>query len=330
MLCSQFQQSSVSHGYVGNRSATFPLQLHEWEVDVVPTVHFSNHLGYGATRGSACIPEEVHDLLNALLQDNGIVYDAILTGFVPNHDIIQVIFDCVLAYKKDHPKVLWLLDPVMGDQGKMYVDTNVISTYKAMIPHAFAITPNAFEVEILTDIVIHTQMDAKRGLEKIYQLYGIQNAIITSFEVEESPGTLFCMGYSCEHGKPQLFLYQFPSLSGVFTGTGDLFSGLLLAKYREELDKRKHQQSDETKQTKRPTVLACAVGQVLSCMHTVLVNTKTYADEILLEDPKIASDEFLLSNARELRLIQSRTALLSKKSIYEAEFLPGFEEGEDV
>jgi pyridoxine kinase len=38
-------QSHVVHGYVGNRCATFPLQLLGWEVDQINTVQFSNHTG---------------------------------------------------------------------------------------------------------------------------------------------------------------------------------------------------------------------------------------------------------------------------------------------
>ena len=45
-------QSSVAYGYVGNCAATFPLQRLGHEVWPVHTVHFSNHTGYGAWRGS--------------------------------------------------------------------------------------------------------------------------------------------------------------------------------------------------------------------------------------------------------------------------------------
>lgn len=38
-------QSHVVHGYVGNKAATFPLQLLGFEVDALNTVQFSNHTG---------------------------------------------------------------------------------------------------------------------------------------------------------------------------------------------------------------------------------------------------------------------------------------------
>lgn len=44
-------QSHVVSGYVGNKSATFPLQLLGFEVDAINTVQFSNHTGYGHWKG---------------------------------------------------------------------------------------------------------------------------------------------------------------------------------------------------------------------------------------------------------------------------------------
>ncbi len=38
-------QSSVVYGYVGNKSATFPLQVLGFDVDPINTCQFSNHTG---------------------------------------------------------------------------------------------------------------------------------------------------------------------------------------------------------------------------------------------------------------------------------------------
>ena len=44
-------QSHVAHGYVGNKSAVFPLQLLGFEVDAVNSVQFCCHTGYPTWRG---------------------------------------------------------------------------------------------------------------------------------------------------------------------------------------------------------------------------------------------------------------------------------------
>eukprot|EP00971_Amphidinium_carterae_P115413 2285841-Amphidinium_carterae.1 len=57
-------QSSVAHGYVGNRAATFPLQLLGFEVDVVNSVQFSNHTGYKTVKGQKLNGEDTAACLN--------------------------------------------------------------------------------------------------------------------------------------------------------------------------------------------------------------------------------------------------------------------------
>ena len=49
-------QSHVVSGYVGNKSAAFPLQLLGFEVDTINSVQFSNHTGYTAgVRGQVVV-----------------------------------------------------------------------------------------------------------------------------------------------------------------------------------------------------------------------------------------------------------------------------------
>lgn len=54
-------QSHVVHGYVGNKSATFPLQVLGFEVDAINSVHFSNHTGYGKFKGQVLSDEELSE-----------------------------------------------------------------------------------------------------------------------------------------------------------------------------------------------------------------------------------------------------------------------------
>ena len=45
-------QSHVVHGYVGNKCAVLPLQLHGFDVDPINSVQFSNHTGKKAVQAS--------------------------------------------------------------------------------------------------------------------------------------------------------------------------------------------------------------------------------------------------------------------------------------
>ena len=64
-------QSHVVSGYVGNKSATFPLQLLGYEVDAINSVQFSNHTGYTkGIRGQRLQDVELWDLVEGLLAND--------------------------------------------------------------------------------------------------------------------------------------------------------------------------------------------------------------------------------------------------------------------
>lgn len=56
-------------------------------------------------------------------------------------------------FKEANPEMIWLMDPVMGDEGQLYVSEDVIPEYRklALSPKQLVdiITPNQFELEIL-------------------------------------------------------------------------------------------------------------------------------------------------------------------------------------
>jgi len=52
-------QSHVAYGHAGNSAAVFPLQRLGHDVHPVLTVNFSNHTGYGETRGPLIAPADV-------------------------------------------------------------------------------------------------------------------------------------------------------------------------------------------------------------------------------------------------------------------------------
>lgn len=41
----------------------------------------------------------------------------------------------------------WVLDPVMGDNGRLYVAEEVVPAYQALVAYADLILPNQFEAE---------------------------------------------------------------------------------------------------------------------------------------------------------------------------------------
>lgn len=115
-------QSHVVHGYVGNKSATFPLQLLGFDVDAINSCQLSSHTGYRTFKG-----EKLHgDQLLAILQgleENGLMgaYSHVLTGYVSTPSFLEAIAAAVRTIRRLNPGAVYVCDPVMGDHGKLYV-----------------------------------------------------------------------------------------------------------------------------------------------------------------------------------------------------------------
>ena len=123
-------QSHVVHGYVGNKSATFPLQLLGFDVDPVNSVHFSNHTGYpGGFAGDVLKGEQLWALYEGL-KKNGLAraYTHVLTGYIGAVDFLRTVVRLVRDIRAQKPdsNVPYYCDPVLGDNGKCYVPQALI------------------------------------------------------------------------------------------------------------------------------------------------------------------------------------------------------------
>ena len=156
-------QSHVAYGYVGNRAATFPLQRLGHEVWAVNTVEFSNHTGYGAWKGRTASAEQVADIVQGI-EALGMLAkcDALLTGYVGDAALGDVVLDTARKVRAANPKAVWCCDPVLGDiDTGIYVKPGIDAFFRdRALPRADLITPNHFELEHLTGRKVETLDEA--------------------------------------------------------------------------------------------------------------------------------------------------------------------------
>lgn len=76
-----------------------------------------------------------------------------LSGYIPGAEAVEAVGK-IAAELKDKARsrgepgrFFWVLDPVMGDNGKLYVAQDVVPAYKSLLPNADLILPNQFEAE---------------------------------------------------------------------------------------------------------------------------------------------------------------------------------------
>lgn len=304
-------QSHVSHGYVGSRAATFTLQYLDWDVDNINTVNFSNHTGYGNFKGS---PISLHDCENLFIGLNNIQmlnsYDAIITGYIPNQELIQLIVQRVKSIKLNATRpLLYLLDPVMGDQGYLYVDKSCINQYKQALFENVVdiITPNQFELELLWGQKITNKHDLNTAIDYLHNTCKIKYIVITSLDLnldifnDNNPKYIYCV---CSSIDAPLTYFKIPVIESYFTGVGDLFSALLLDKLHQNL------------QTRQQDPLPISVNQALTIMQNVLQLThksglQQYCDSINIKYTEDVQLESAINDGNsmkffELRIIQSK------------------------
>ncbi|KAF9115373.1 hypothetical protein BGX27_007992 [Mortierella sp. AM989] len=300
-------QSHIVSGYCGNKAATFPLQLLGFDVDVMNTVSFSNHTGYPSWTGEKATGEQLTKLYEGLQTNELVEYTHLLTGYIGSAQNLKAVTDIIKDLRL-HGDPFFVLDPVMGDNGQLYVLPDVIPLYRELLKYAKAVTPNQFEAEILTDKKIS---DVKSCLEAIEILHnsGVENVVITSVSLspndvsahflndgstptvngtpqrentsEESSMYCVCSSKRDQNSYSRVFAIGFPTYDGYFTGTGDLFSALLVARLDEatRVEKEKsdihafESQTEETGAGNQISTLAKACLKVVSTMKAVVLRT---------------------------------------------------------
>jgi pyridoxine kinase len=275
-------QSHVAYGYVGNRAATFPLQRLGHEVWAVNTVEFSNHTGYGAWKGRTASAAQVADIVHGI-EALGVLAkcDALLTGYVGDAELGDVVLDTVRKVRAANPKAVWCCDPVLGDiDTGIYVKPGIDSFFRdRALPQADLITPNHFELEHLTGRKVETldeAVAAARSLLSGSRSGGPRLALVTSFlragiQSEQVEMLAVTPDAAWRVVTPLIAFEVMPN------GTGDTVAALFTAHWLIHGD------------------IAAALGAVASSIYAVLEATRAMGEREL---QLVAAQERLLSPQR--------------------------------
>lgn len=283
-------QSHVVRGYVGNKSATFPLQVLGFEVDSINSVQFSNHTGYEHWKGQVLTADELHVLYEGIKLNKVNHYDYVLTGYTRDVSFLESVVDIVEELKGANPSLVYVCDPVMGDNGAMYVPEALLPVYRdKVVPVADIITPNQFEAELLTGRKISTEKDAVEAMDQLHGM-GPDTVVITSSDLLSSLGDQYLVALGSHitvkadgTKEKQLIRMDIPKVDAVFVGTGDLFAAMLLAWTHHH-----------------PNDLKTACEKTVSGMQHVIKRTINYAKKAAGPDRRPNPAQL------ELRMVQSK------------------------
>lgn len=221
--------SHVARGSVGNRAAVFALEALGFPVWAVPTVLLPWHPGHGIATRIIPEPNQFAALLKDLASSPWLgEIGAVLSGYLGDARQAGAVANLVKAAKERNPDVVYVCDPVIGDNGGLYVKEDIaVAIRDTLIPVADLVTPNIFEFEWLSG-------RKPESLEDIAAMAGNfprSDVLVTS----ASSGERGRIGNLLTHGGSALFAGH-PLIDHPPKGAGDLLAALFLGQRLRGLD----------------------------------------------------------------------------------------------
>jgi pyridoxine kinase len=159
-------------------------------------------------------------------------FSAIYSGFLANTQQVDIVLDAIDTFGgKD---CLVLIDPVMADSGELYscYGESMIHAMRRLVARADIISPNYTEACFLAEV--HCQQKCTdSGLQELcarLHKLGAKELVITSVPHEKwDNAVLYSNGTELE-------LFKCAYIPCFYTGTGDIFSTLMLAYRLQAMD----------------------------------------------------------------------------------------------
>ncbi len=189
----------------------------------VPTAVFSNHTGF-----PSFFLEDFTDKMRPYTDEwrkLALHFQGICTGFLGSPQQIAIVTDFLRDFKEKDTIVV--VDPVMGDYGKMYPTYSMETCLKMreLIPLADIITPNLTEACILAGIPYEEKWSRRKllWLAEMLSAMGPKKVVITGIIQGE-----FIANYCYEKGEePRIF--RTIKAGTQRSGTGDIFASIIAA-----------------------------------------------------------------------------------------------------
>ena len=186
---------------------------------VLPTAVLSTHTAFPSP--------EVTDLTERLTgfarhwRENGISFDLVSVGYLADPrqaEIVDGILEEIGSFV--------VLDPVMGDHGKLYrrITPDHIGALTRLAARADVLLPNLTEATALTGLPYREQVDEPylKALTEGLLSLGAKAAVITGVHLSDG-----AIGFYGGDKAGNTFSYQGELIPRQFHGTGDLFTAVL-------------------------------------------------------------------------------------------------------
>lgn len=189
----------------------------------LPTAIFSNHTGFPSFFWTD-YTEHMEEYA-AEWEKLGLVFDAIATGFLGSEHQLEIVQRFLSRFKTEKTTVL--VDPVMGDYGRLYptYSQSLAEGMRALVRFADILTPNLTEACVLAGIPYREDMTEMQLYDLCTALaaLGPDRIVISGLERGDSLGN-----FVYQAGKAPVMLLE-KRAGPNRSGTGDVFSSIIAA-----------------------------------------------------------------------------------------------------
>lgn len=189
---------------------------------VLPTAVLSTHTGFP---NPAVIPlTEQISRIDAHFDAIGVTFDAVTTGYMANPAQAEAVLPLLRRLKAQGSTII--VDPAMGDHGKLYsrLGRDHVEAMGKLCAEADILLPNLTEAAFLTEMPYREQADSaylNALTDALLKRYPAASAVITG--VTGKNGTIGFCGADKQEGP---FSYQAQVVPRQYHGTGDLFAAV--------------------------------------------------------------------------------------------------------
>lgn len=193
------------------------------ETAILPSAILSTHTSGFKDFIVHDLTDEMPNIINHWINEK-IQFDAIYTGYIG--DVRQ--FNYILEFKEKllKPNGLFIVDPAMADNGKLYsaLNDDIINGMKEICSVADYILPNITEACFLTNKIYQEKMDDSfiNGLLVDLVNLGSKNVILTGVIEDDTIGAIAYDGIT----KTTILKEK---IERSYHGTGDIFSSIIVA-----------------------------------------------------------------------------------------------------
>lgn len=158
-------------------------------------------------------------------KDLNMKFDGISTGFLGSLEQVEIVIDFFKAFKTEDTFVL--VDPVMGDYGKLYktYTPEMCEKMKELVQYADVLTPNLTELCTLLDCEYPTHRVTIRELDEMCQRlseHGPKHIVVTGIPFNKTQ----IMNFIYNKGE-DFQLVMVDKIGGDRSGTGDVISSVI-------------------------------------------------------------------------------------------------------